>query len=75
MNQRENHTDLKTSFRQPRPKVFSSRKRAPIESLSTSAQVNPDLSSQEPRRPRFSFFSLHNVNELTKAPLPASIVM
>jgi len=36
--------------------MFSLRKRAPIESLLTSTGVNPSFSSQEPRRPRFSFF-------------------
>ncbi|MBN9335882.1 hypothetical protein, partial [Devosia sp.] len=30
--------------------------------------VNPSFSSQEPRRPRFSFFNLHNVKELTFTP-------
>ena len=35
----------------------------------TSTGVNPSFSSQEPRRPRFSFFYLHNVKELTSDPL------
>ena len=48
---------------------FLIRKRAPIESLSTSTGVNPSFRSQEPRRPRFSFFCLHNVNELTQPKL------
>src|SRR5690606_7610630 len=34
----------------------------------TSTGVNPSFSSQEPRRPRFSFFYLHNVKELTSLP-------
>ena len=45
--------------------LFSLRKRAPIESLLTSTGIASSFSSQEPRRPRFSFFHLHNVKELT----------
>ena len=35
----------------------------------------PRTKPQEPRRPRFSFFYLHNVKELTIPPSPASIVI
>lgn len=42
---------------------------------STFAGIASSSSSQEPRRPRFSFFSLHYVKELTKAPSPATIVI
>ena len=55
--------------------LFSLRKRAPIESLLTSTGIASSFSSQEPRRPRFSFFYLHNVKELTIPPSPASIVI
>ncbi|QQR36959.1 hypothetical protein JI749_04855 [Devosia oryziradicis] len=48
--------------------LFSLRKRAPIESLLTSAGIASSFSSQEPRRPRFSFFYLHNFKELTSLP-------
>ncbi|WP_210165913.1 hypothetical protein, partial [Devosia soli] len=42
---------------------------APIESLvTTSTGIASSFSSQEPRRPRFSFFFLHNVKELTFTP-------
>jgi hypothetical protein len=34
----------------------------------------PRTKPQEPRRPRFSFFYLHNVKERTKEPSPAAIV-
>src|SRR5690606_8865300 len=37
-------------------------------SLSTSTRIAPGFSSQEPRRPRFSFFNLHNVKEPTSLP-------
>jgi hypothetical protein len=47
--------------------LFSLRKRAPIESLFNFHQIlRPSFRSQEPRRPRFSFFYLHNVKELTQ---------
>ena len=36
--------------------MFSLRKRAPIEVCSTSTGIASSFSSQEPRRPRFSFF-------------------
>src|SRR5690606_36992200 len=48
--------------------MFSLRKRAPIEVFLTSAGIASGFSSQEPRRPRFSFFHLHNVKELTSLP-------
>ena len=48
--------------------LFSLRKRAPIESLLTSTGIASSFSSQEPRRPRFSFFHLHNFKELTSLP-------
>jgi hypothetical protein len=37
----------------------------PSKVVVTSTGVNPSFSSQEHRRPRFSFFNLHNVKELT----------
>ena len=55
--------------------MFSLRKRAPIEVFLTSTGIASSFSSQEPRRPRFSFFYLHNVKELTIPPSPASIVI
>ena len=48
--------------------MFSLRKRAPIEVFLTSAGIASSFSSQEPRRPRFSFFHLHNFKELTSLP-------
>ena len=39
----------------------------PSKSLSSRISTRP----QEPRRPRFSFFFLHNVNDLTSLPSPA----
>jgi hypothetical protein len=48
--------------------MFSLRKRAPIEVFLTSAGIASGFSSQEPRRPRFSFFYLHNFKELTSLP-------
>jgi len=35
----------------------------------------PRTEPQEPRRPRFSFFYLHNVKDLTITPSPAAIVV
>ena len=61
MNQRE-HTPEKTQ-RLPRY-LYSLQKRAPIEVCSSNLSIRP----QEPRRPRFSFFSLHNVKEPTQDP-------
>jgi hypothetical protein len=55
--------------------MSSLRKRAPIEVFLTSTGIASSFSSQEPRRPRFSFFHLHNVKELTIPPSPASIVI
>ena len=60
------HTAL--SNRSCENNLFSLRKRAPIESLLTSAGIASSFSSQEPRRPRFSFFHLHNFKELTSLP-------
>jgi hypothetical protein len=37
----------------------------PSKSCLTSTRIAPSFRSQEPRRPRFSFFNLHNVKELT----------
>src|SRR5690606_17447953 len=37
----------------------------PSKVLTTSTGIASSFSSQEPRRPRFSFFNLHNVKELT----------
>src|SRR5690606_19686134 len=48
--------------------MFSLRKRAPIEVCSTSTGIASSFSSQEPRRPRFSFFHLHNFKEPTSLP-------
>ena len=48
--------------------MFSLRKRAPIEVFLTSTGIASSFSSQEPRRPRFSFFYLHNFKELTSLP-------
>ena len=48
--------------------MFSLRKRAPIEVFLTSTGIASSFSSQEPRRPRFSFFHLHNFKELTSLP-------
>jgi hypothetical protein len=48
--------------------MSSLRKRAPIEVFLTSTGIASSFSSQEPRRPRFSFFYLHNVKELTSLP-------
>src|SRR5690554_4712540 len=48
--------------------MFSHRKRAPIEVFLTSTGIASSFSSQEPRRPRFSFFHLHNFKELTSLP-------
>ncbi|HEY8577171.1 MAG TPA: hypothetical protein VIL88_12615, partial [Devosia sp.] len=41
----------------------------------TSTGIASSFSSQEPRRPRFSFFYLHNVKELTKSPSPVNLVV
>jgi len=54
---------------------FLSENVHPSKVFSTSTGVNPSFRSQEPRRPRFSFFYLHNVKELTIPPSPASIVI
>ena len=62
------HTTLSTNKSQCESNMFSLRKRAPIESLLTSAGIASSFSSQEPRRPRFSFFYLHNFKELTSLP-------
>jgi hypothetical protein len=40
----------------------------PSKVLTTSTGIASSFSSQEPRRPRFSFFYLHNVKELTFTP-------
>ncbi|MHB1102659.1 MAG: hypothetical protein ACYC0C_07795 [Devosia sp.] len=39
----------------------------PSKSIKTTPDLHP-AGSQEPRRPRFSFFHLHNVKELTSDP-------
>jgi len=54
---------------------FLSENVHPSKVFSTSTGVNSSFSSQEPRRPRFSFFYLHNVKELTIPPSPVSIVI
>jgi len=46
----------------------------PSKVLTTSTGVNPSFSSQEHRRPRFSFFNLHNVKELTLLPQWQNVV-
>ena len=46
----------------------------PSKVLTTSTGVNPSFSSQEPRRPRFSFFNLHNVKERTLLPQWQNVV-
>ena len=71
----EKTTQISKPAKASRDLKSSLRKRAPIESLSTSAGVNPSISPQEPRRPRFSFFYLHNVKELTKSPSPVNLVV
>jgi hypothetical protein len=40
----------------------------PSKSIKTKPDLHP-AGSQEPRRPRFSFFHLHNVKELTSDPV------
>ena len=55
--------------------VYLLSKRAPSKSIKTAPGPRARLGSQEPRRPRFSFFHLHNVKELTIPPSPASIVI
>ena len=47
------------------------QKRAPIEVCSTSTGVNPGFSSQEPRRPRFSFFNSSQCQRADLTPSPA----
>ncbi|WEK04678.1 MAG: hypothetical protein P0Y65_21300 [Candidatus Devosia phytovorans] len=69
------HTILSTGRSQARTICFLSENVHPSKVFSTSTGVNPSFSSQEPRRPRFSFFYLHNVKELTIPPSPASIVI
>ena len=49
------------------------QKRAPIEVFTTAPRTNPRCRPQEPRRPRFSFFNLHNVKELTQCPKGYSV--
>jgi hypothetical protein len=63
----EKTTQISKPPKRSRPKS-SLRKRAPIESLLTSTGIASSFSSQEPRRPRFSFFHLHNFKELTSLP-------
>jgi hypothetical protein len=48
--------------------VYLLSKRAPSKSIKTAPSPRARLGSQEPRRPRFSFFHLHNVKELTSGP-------
>jgi hypothetical protein len=40
----------------------------------TSTGIASSFSSQEPRRPRFSFFYLHNVKELTRKPRGFNVI-
>ena len=52
----EKTTQISKPAKASRDLKSSLRKRAPIESLSTSTGIASSFSSQEPRRPRFSFF-------------------
>ena len=48
--------------------VFSLENVHPSKVFLTSTGIASSFSSQEPRRPRFSFFHLHNFKELTSLP-------
>ena len=48
-----------------RDRKSSHKKTCTHRKSSTSTRLTSSFSSQEPRRPRFSFFCLHNVKELT----------
>ena len=48
--------------------VFSLENVHPSKVFLTSTGIASSFSSQEPRRPRFSFFHLHNFKELTSGP-------
>ncbi|WP_210165906.1 hypothetical protein, partial [Devosia limi] len=45
--------------------MFSLRKRAPIDCLFAQPPVAQEPNRKNTRRPRFSFFHLHNVKDLT----------
>ena len=72
--------DENSHYSQHQPKsarkyyAFSLENVHPSKVFVTSTGVNSSFRSQEPRRPRFSFFYLHNVKERTITPSPAAIV-